>query len=297
MRPRAQRVVFARINRRRAEGEETIAARSFREDMLALAESHQTSFVQRGNRQNPTRNWVAADMALEPDGNFMTGTLGYTTAQQHRVFDTKNWSWIKSRIEETDTARDDTISPFAVDLRDQNRWVAFSPAARLGHKMFAYGFERVLNTAVSAAGLIPTEWEVDLVVSRYKVDRWIAHHPDVYKLKRTVKFTNPGRDFDSDREEMRKLSARRKTEDFAAASNQVLDTTSETFSGKLDGVDTGDIDLVLTARGERGSGDAIFNSKDSADSVNIENFGGDLIRGTTIVLAALLGYVVDKDAA
>jgi hypothetical protein len=40
-----QKVVFARINRRRQEGEETFMARSFREDMTVLADSHQTSFA------------------------------------------------------------------------------------------------------------------------------------------------------------------------------------------------------------------------------------------------------------
>jgi hypothetical protein len=177
---RTQRVVFARINRRRPDSQETIAARSFQEDMLELAGGHETTFAQRGSRRNPARTWFAADMAVNRNETFLSGTLGYTSAQQRRVFDRENWSWIRSRVEEADSARDDTISPFAVDLRTGRRWVAFSPAARLGPKLFTFGFERVLNSAVSEAGLLPTEWEVDLVVSIRRVDRWIELHPQVH---------------------------------------------------------------------------------------------------------------------
>jgi hypothetical protein len=246
---RSQKVVFARINRRRPVGEETIAARSFLEDMSALAESHETTYVEPATRGHPARTWAAGDLRIVPQppyfngrgifpgAIFMTGILGYTSAQQRRVFDEEHWSWISSRVEEADTARDDTISPFVVDLRESNRWVGFSPAARLGPKAFAIGFERVLNRAVLAGGLMPTEWEVDLVVSRNRVDEWIRVHPLVHMLRRTIKFTNPGRDLDSDRAEMRALAARRKTEEFKAPSNGVLNVASDTFYEKLDGVE------------------------------------------------------------
>jgi hypothetical protein len=156
-----QKVVFARINRRRQEGEETFMGRSFREDMTVLADSHQTSFAER-LPEGVTRTWFAADMTVEPGRNFMTGTLGYASPAQHRPFDYDNWSWIKAQMEEIDAARADTIIPFAIDLRDQNRWVAFAPTGRLRAKMFAVGLQRVLNNAVSATGLMPTDWEVDL---------------------------------------------------------------------------------------------------------------------------------------
>jgi hypothetical protein len=152
----------------------------------------------------------------------------------------------------------------------------------------------VLNNAVLAAGLIPTEWEVDLVISPVEVYSWMEQHPEVYNLQRTVKFTNPGRDYDDDRREMQALAARRKTEEFAAPGNGVLNIHSEEFHAKLHGIETGDIDLVLHSRRDRGTGSAIFTSKKSADSVIVPNFGGDLIAGTEIVLAALREYVLEK---
>jgi hypothetical protein len=233
-------------------------------------------------------------MAVEPGGTFMTGTLGYTSPTQHRSFDREHWSWIKAQMEEIDAARADTISPFAIDLRDHNRWVAFAPAGRLRVQMFATGFQAVLNNAVSAAGLMPTEWEVDLVVSRGRVEEWIQAHPLIYSLKRTIKFTNPGRDLDSDRQEMRALGARRKTEDFVASNRGIINIDAEEFRNKLDGVDTGDVELRLQARGSHGAGDAVFSSKNRADTVTVDSFGGDLIRGMDRVLAALRQYVADK---
>lgn len=296
MPPATRKVTFARVNRRGAEGQETLAARSFRDDMATLAQSRRTSYLERKDRQDtsPVRLWYAADMTIEPDGDFMTGTLGYASPQQHIPFDTKNWSWIKGESAENDAAREDTITPFAIDLRDPNRWISFAPTARIQPSAFASAFQRVLNNAVVAAGLIPTEWEVDLVISPIEVYSWIEQHPGVYNLQRTVKFTNPGRDYDDDRQEMRALAARRKKEEFSAPGNDVLNIHSEEFHAKLNGVDTGDIDLVLHARGEAGPGNAVFTSKQSADSMIVSNFGGDLIAGTETVLAALREYVLEK---
>src|SRR5262249_44377483 len=157
--------------------------------------------------------------------------------------DYENWSWIKGQMEEVDAAKADTILPFAIDLRDQNRWVAFAPTSKLRARMFIDGFQRVLNNAVSVLGLMPTEWEVDLVVSLGQVEQWLQENPLVHRLKRTIKFTNPGRDLDSDRQEMRALHARRKTEEFAASSRGILDINSDDFRSKLEGVETGDIEL------------------------------------------------------
>jgi hypothetical protein len=288
-----QKVVFARINRRRLERQDTFEGRSFREDMTALAGSHKTSFVEL-MPNGGTRSWFAADMAVEPGGDFMTGTLGFASLAQHRPFDREQWSWIKAQMEEVDAARADTIVPFAIDLRDGNRWLDFAPTARLRKGMFATGFQSVLNNAVSAMGLMPTEWEVDLVVSRARVDEWLSDHPLVHRLTRTIKFTNPGRDLDSDRAEMRALGARRKTEEFAASSRGVMNIDTEEFRMKLDGVETGDIELRLQSRGSQGAGDAIFNSNERADTAVVDSFGGDLIRGTDRVLAALRQYVADK---
>jgi hypothetical protein len=295
MPPATRKVVFARVNRRQ-DRQLTLTERSFRDDMATLAQSHRTSYLERKERQDisPARLWYAADMAIEPDDDFLTGTLGYATPQQHIPFDAENWSWIKGTAAETDAAREDTIAPFAIDLRDHNRWVSFAPTARIQPSTFTMAFQRVLNNAVVASGLFPTDWEVDLVISPAEVYSWVEQHPEVYNLHRTVKFTNPGRDYDDDRREMRALAARRKTEEFRAPNNGVLNIHSEEFLGKLHGTETGDIELVLHSRRGRGPGAAVFTNKKTADWVSVLNFGGDLIAGTEVVLAALREYVSEK---
>jgi hypothetical protein len=291
--PRRQTVIFARINRRQPD-QGTLEMRSFREDMTELAASHQTrSRERRGD--GTERTWIAADMVVQPDGDFMAGTLGYTTREERRIFEDELWSWIKAQTEENEGARLDAVVPFAIDLHEAQRWVAFAPAPRLQAKMFVGGFRRVLNHAVAEAGLVPAEWEVDLVASRESIDRWLRLHPAVHRLKRTIKFSNPGRDLDDDRQEMRALNARRKTEELKAANRGVLNIESEVFKRKLEGTETGDLELYLEARGAPGTGDAVFRSVDSPDQRAVDSFGRDLVRGIGTVLDALRGYVLEKD--
>jgi hypothetical protein len=264
--------------------------------MLLLAESHQTRAFEQVAGGVP-RTWFAGDMRIEPDSDFLTGTLGFTSPDQHLVFDDRAWSWAKARPEESDAARRDTISPFAIDLRDRNRWVAFAPTFRLRNRAFADGFERVLNVAALAAGEMPSEWDVDLVVSRDRIDEWLQLHPLVFRLRRTIKFTNPGRDLDDVRQDMRALAARRKTEDYAASNRGVLNTGSEQFHSKLDGVETGDIELRMDSRRPNGRGSDVFNSNTSADEVKVDSFSTDLLLGMELVLSALREYVASKSTS
>jgi hypothetical protein len=297
---RGQSVVFARINRRGYSEppsgiytEPPFVGRrsSFSADMTELAGSHQTSFAEVGTRRNPPRFWYAGDMQNPLGAQFMTGILGYATPEEHREFDRENWSWIQAGPEDTDVAREDTVAPFAIDLGDEGRWVSFAPAARLQPKTFVYGLGRVLTTAAALSSQPPFEWDVDLVVSLWRVNNWIASHPQVHKLRRTVKFTNPGRDFSADREEMIKLGARRKREEFEARINAALDISSEEFHSKLDGVDTGDIELTLQA------GDAVLSNNNSPDRSYIDRFGGDLIIGMERVLVELGRYLREKQVS
>lgn len=298
MASRARKVIFARVNRRLVESQETLTSRSFRDDMIALAQSQQTRYVERGKR-GLDRIWFAGDMTVEPDGNFLTGTLGYTSPEQHGSFDETNWSWIKAQMQlvisrGVETARADTIAPFAIDLRDQNRWVAFAPTVRLRTRMFVDGLEHVLNNAISAAGLMPAEWEIDLVVSRDRVDEWLQVNPHVYRLKRIVKFTNPGLNLDAERQEMRALGAISKAEEFASSSSGVIDIDSDDFRRKLDGIDTGDIELRLQARGRDTAEHVVFNSNSHPDAVPVSNFGQNLMDGISVVLGVLQQYVTDR---
>ncbi|MDX6308436.1 MAG: hypothetical protein QOI06_1482 [Nocardioidaceae bacterium] len=291
MAPPVKRLVFGRINRR---SQETLQSRPFREDMSALADSHLTRHVQRLTSTRRARTWQAADMALTPDGDFMTGVLGYSEEENRTDFDPASWSWIKGESRESDTASDATMAPFAVDLRDDHRWVAFAVTARLQPTTFTKGFEQVLNEAATVLKLVPTTWEVDLVTSPFRIRDWLADHPRVYKMVRTVKFSNPGLDLDRDRQEMRAMSARRKTEEYAAAPRRSLNVNSDAFNEKLEGTDTGNLDIRMSARGAQGASESRFSTRLNMDDASVPDFGTDLVAGMETVLAALKEYVANR---
>ncbi|GAA3516581.1 hypothetical protein FHR32_000304 [Streptosporangium album] len=293
---RQRKVVFARINRRRP-NQDTLAMRSFAEDMAELARSRRTAFTEPATDASTAKTWFAADMDIQAGRDFMIGTLGFSEPAERREFNPTEWSWIKGDTEVSDTASEETVVPFAVDLRDSQRWVAFATAARLQQAGFTKGLQEILNQAVVIQGHMPTEWDVDLITSRSSVDAWLHNNPLVHKMRRTVKFSNPGRDIDADRQEMRALAARRKTEEFAAARNGVLNTESEEFRSKLNGTETGDLELELSARGQHGVAEALFKSKEQADQKQIDDFGRDLMHGMQIVLGALREYVAAKPPA
>jgi len=119
-----KRVAFARINRR-AEATEGFGARPFRDDMRALAESHQTRAQFRG------REWIAADLKILPTEDHMTGVLGFTDEETLRDFDPAAFSWVKGPIHIQEGASERTMVPFAIDLRDDKRWVAFGTSTRI----------------------------------------------------------------------------------------------------------------------------------------------------------------------
>lgn len=293
MAARTRRVVFGRINRRDA-GQDTLVVRDFAEDMAALADSHLTTFTERSTAGAPGRRWVAADMVVTPSGDFLTGVLGFSEQQLQVTFDTEHFSWMKAQVEDSDSASDQTIAPFALDLRPHNRWVAFAATARLQPQGFRKGFEHVLNNAVSELGLMPTAWEFDLVTSTSLIYEWLRQNPLVHQLTRTLKFSNPGRDLDEDRRQMRALAANRKTEEFKAAYGKTLDIASPDFQSKLEGTETGDLDVVMHARGHHGVRDVKFNTRDSVDTSTVEEFGTNLQLGIDVVLAALREYVAGK---
>jgi hypothetical protein len=290
MADRTRRVVFGRINRRNP-NQETFDERTFAEDIEALADSHLTVYTERSTGGRPGKHWIAADMTVTPSDDFLTGVLGFTEQQQQLTFDTETFSWMKAEVEDSDAASEATVAPFAVDLREENRWVAFATTSRLQPQSSRKGLEHVLNHAVAALGLMPTAWEVDLVTSSGVIREWLERNPLVRLLRRTLKFTNPGRDLDDVRQQMRNLAANRKTEEFAAPRGKILNVDSEEFQGKLEGTETGDVDLVMESRGFHGVGRVTFNSRDTVDTVEVEDYGTNLQRGIDIVLAALREYV------
>lgn len=284
-----KRVVFARINRRMHNAQSTLAESGFEQEIRILAESHQTYAVQPGTNGAPDKRWYAADFNITPDDRFLTGTLGYSEERTDREFNTESWSWLKGEEELRDTGSDDTIAPFAVDLRDDQRWVAFATASRLRHVQFRKGLELVLKQAVAQSGLLGYDWEVDLVTSKSAVWQWIEEHPEVFELKRTVKFTNPGRDLDDDRAEMARLEARRKTEEFRAYRSGSLQTDSAEFEDKLDGLESGFVEIDMRARGTGPGSEEEFHSRERADSTFIDSASFE--QTAAGVLRALAGKV------
>ena len=247
-----RRVVFARINRRRPQ-QETLDLRPFGEDLSRLGASHAMSHVQRKTQTHPQRQWFAADMTITPSEDFMVGTLGYAEQQTHVQFDEDAWSWVKGETRSDDAGSEQTVVPFAIDLREHERWVAFAPTGRMRPRQFVVGFQKVLNEAVLRAGLIPADWEVDLVTSEGRIEAWLSDHPRVYFVRRTIKFSNPGKDLSVDEAEMRALGANRKTEEFAAPRGQTLRTEGDDFREKLDGTGRGNLDVILRRGGPMGT--------------------------------------------
>ena len=290
MPPKSRKVVFARINRRYP-GQDTLAQRTFAEDMTQFASQFRARFEEPATAIAVAKSWFAADMTVRAGGDYLTGALGFSEEAERRRFNNQAWSWVLGDTEVSDTASEDTVVPFAVDLRESHRWVAFATTSRLQPAGFTRALQEILGMAVAEHALLPAEWDVDLVTSRASIQAWLANHPLVHKMRRTVRFSNPGLDLDDDREEMRALKARRKTEEFAAERGGVLDVQSPRFQSKLDGTETGDLELHLFARGSQGATDSEFKSKEKADQVQIDDFGRDLQAGMGVVLAALQEYV------
>lgn len=281
--PARVRVAFARINRRNPD-QQPLAPRTFREDMEVLGNSGRLR-SQRGNR-----TFIAGDLAIVDDGTYMIGVLGHEVVEEVRAFDEAAGSWVKGATTVAEGALRDTTVPFAVDLRSDRRWVAFAPSSRIQPAGFAIAFQEVLNAAVRQLDLWPTDWEVDLVTSTSTIRAWVAQHPNVFKLSRTVRMTNPGLNLDDERERMQALGARVKEEEYRASRGSTLRVRDNpAFDEAIEGVERGDVDVRLTARGE-GTTEDRFNSKKQPDSTYVDDFEGDLVRGMELVLDALRGY-------
>ncbi|MEU7679468.1 hypothetical protein AB0C42_32175 [Micromonospora taraxaci] len=229
-------------------------------------------------------------MQIVVNGRFAIGVLGFAVSEEKRRFDQENFSWVKGETEFSDAASEDTVVPFAIDLNERSRYVAVATSGRVQAYSAMVNLGKVLNRAAHDIGLLPAEWECDVVVTEASIHKWLEQHPKVRQMRRTIKFTNPGRNLDDDRSEMTSLHANRKTEEFTAGYNKQLDVHSPVFLELLHGVETGDLEIYLEARLD-GSGKAEFNSNEGADKVLVPDFGTDLERGMDLVQTALAGYV------
>jgi hypothetical protein len=267
--------------------------RPFTDDMRALADSHLTRYTETSTGGRLDRTWIAADMSVDASGDFMTGVLGFAVVGQVRSFDEQTWSWTKGETTELHGAPSATTVPFAVDLREERRWVAFATSNNIRQVNFGRGLESVLNQAVTELGLWPTNWEFDLVLSRGTVRQWISEHPQVFRLVRKLSFNNPGINLDAERAAMRALGADRMREEYSAPRSGLLNTDADEFERKLEGVESGDAAIRVVSR--QGSARVEFRSEDHADHATVDEFRDDLVRGMELVLDALRNYRPEGD--
>lgn len=240
------------------------------------------------------RTWIAADLELHESGDFLTGMIGYEEPDERVEYDREASSWLKSRRSLIAGASSKAVVPFAVDLREDRRWVAFALSPHIRPETFRNGLEVALNAARESIGF-PTDWEVDLVTGKSTVEEWVRGHPEVRLFRRTMKLPNPPRDLSDDIAEMREIRAYNRTEQFTARRNltlQVVDqegNLTEVFSRLLDGIENGYIEVNLTARGGTGI-EYKFSTRNQADGTYVEDFGDDWELGIDLVFAALREY-------
>jgi hypothetical protein len=281
-----RRVNFGRINRR---DQATLGDLTFGQEMQAMADLEKMELA------DGARTWIAADLTIDDAQTYLTGLLGFEDEDQRIHFDRENNSWKKGETETAEGASSKALVPFAVDLDDGARWVAFAQAPRIPPPTFRTGFELTLNAAREHLEW-PTNWEVDLVTSESTVHEWVLDHPDVKMIRLTIKLPNPGRDLSEDIEQMRALAARTKREEFKALYNRELNVLtpagdlSEPFKDVIRGSDKGQVEIALEARGPTNRSGHWFSSSTYTDRTWIEDYGQDWDLGVALVLAELRRY-------
>ncbi len=273
----SKQVFFARVNRR--EDIPSLGRRDFGDEMRLLIEAGAFEVVFSG------RHWIAADLELDASGDFLMGIIGFASEERLRDYETDARSWKKGPMRLEVGASKATLVPFAVDLREDRRWVAFAPARRIRAGAFATGLQTLLASAATQQGLVPSEWEIDLVASRMRVYEWLEEHPDVSVFVRIVKVPNPGRDLEGDIAEMKALAARSKQERYSPAYGRTLDFRShpDVVAVLLEGIDTGDLQVRLSSR----SGVRTFDSRHELERGSVEDWGEDWDRATHLMLEAV----------
>ena len=279
-----RRVVFGRVNRRY---QSSIDQTRFDDEMRMLAALGRFEAVEGDKR------WIVGDIEVDESTSFLSGVIGFTDPETRLHFDEIANSWIKALSEEVEGASSKAVVPFAIDLRPDRRWTASVTSPRVHAETFCRGIELALNAARSERGF-STDWEIDLVASPATVEEWIKHHPVIRLIRRTVKLPNPGRDLSDDIREMRNLGAERKTEEYSARRNQNLRAVddegraSDAIMDMISGIDTGQVEVYLEARGPRGL--VKFRWTSNVDETYVADFADDWQLGIEFVRDALREY-------
>jgi hypothetical protein len=277
-----QQLAFARINRR---PQQPMDLPPFRQVVLAMV-SARDLYADRGDKK-----WIAADFELRYHETMLVGIIGYTTIEIRTQFDLTEWSWLKGPQAIESGATNRTLAPFAIDLREKNRWVAFAPKGYLNVRSFPAGLRAILFEGLSRQRQGFLDWDVDIVGNAIALREWVEQHPHVRSMKLTLRMTNPGRDLSSDREAMRAIGAGRLDKIYypKAKTNLHVEGELRELEEELGGTD---VDVKLTAR-ERG-GPVSFDSKTSREQRFVDAFGDDLRTGMDLVAEALVQFATER---
>jgi hypothetical protein len=273
-----RRVVYARVNRRRPD-QEDLAERAFAEDMRTLVQAEAI------HAPYGTDEWFATDLSIEPSGTFMSGIVGFMSSEEYRLVDWEKPSWKKAPTTVVEGGTRNTIVPFAVDLRRDRRWIAFAPTARIQPVTFTLGFKVLLESAVTSLGLMPAEWDVDLIPSTKRIFEWLSENPDVSEFIRVVRRPNPDRQVHQDIARMRSMGARTKREEYTPFYGKTLNLADnpELVEELIARAPEGDVDITIRTR----TGRSTFRSRREIEEGTVSDWGRDLDAATDAMLEAV----------
>jgi hypothetical protein len=274
-----KRVAFARINVRTQQV--GMGDRPFHDVMKSVAAIGvlKATVGSPGRVVNPETEWAASDLALTDNDTILSGVIGF-----------EEQSSLIGEETRPEAGSEHTLVPFAVDIRDDRRWVAFATAQKIRPAGFANAFQAALQAAVEQFTPFTSAWEVDLVTAQSKIKQWVEEHPTVVVFRRTVRYPNPVRDLSDIQQEMLALHARTKQEEFRPYAGQPLDLAEPgVLDALLEGVENGNVDAYLQAEG-KGSTKPRFNTRLASNEEWIDDYRDDLSLGIQRVTTVLRTY-------
>lgn len=288
----ARVVSFARINRRQENLlSPLVEPTDFHSDLTELVESQETRALVDG------LYWIAGDFERDASGDLVTGILGYESSEQFVEFDEEANSWMKGPTHEVSGATSKTMVPFAIDMRNDSRYICFAQQPTISAARFCRAFGAVLAAAVEAQGWVGQLWEVDLVAEPNDLLEWLAQNPNITKIVRVVKRPNPSGEYlQDDLNKMNLVHARRLKEEYSVGQGRGQHSMSaespEAQSLLTDGLEQGNVEITATAKGAGGLG-STFSSKVSRAKSTVASFNDPRVGGER-VLGALRDFVTTR---
>lgn len=289
-----RRIYFARVNRRAdAVKQETfVERRPFRDEIEILRQSAPLRFKERRS----DREWIIADLEMRgADDRYLVGLIGFTEPHTRRDFDEENLSWEKGQQYVVGGADDRVIVPFAIDMAERRRYVAYATSNRLGSVQFVSGFKRAINRAVAEHRLWPVDWDIDPITLREDIFEWLRLNPRTKVLVRRVKQHNPGGDLSDIRSRLQAISAKYVKERYAAHYNSTLDLTdsdgtpNDAMKEMTEGLHEGDVTIEIEARADDEGVERTYRSWERPHHVTVDDWGDDM-SVMTIVLQQLVDF-------